>query len=76
MVCIKPEGVLSQADRTKGEDMLSLIKKYLVVKYAKPGNAYVGLVHRLDKRASGVMVFAKTSKAASRLSEAFRTSAV
>lgn len=76
IVCIKPEGVLSQADRTKGEDMVSLIKKYLVVKYEKPGNAYVGLVHRLDKRVSGVMVFAKTSKAASRLAEAFRTNAV
>ncbi len=52
--------------------MLSIIKKYLIKKYNKPGDAYVGLVHRLDRPTGGVMVFAKTSKAASRLSEQIR----
>lgn len=69
IVCYKPKGVLSQADNTEHEDMLSLIKNHLKIKYNKPGNVYLGLVHRLDINTSGVMVFAKTSKAASRLSE-------
>ena len=71
-VCIKPEGILSQADDTKEYDMVSIIKEYLKIVYDKPGNVYLGLVHRLDRRVSGVMVFAKTSKAASRLSESIR----
>lgn len=62
----------SQADKTGDEDMLSLIKAYLKEKYNKPGNVYLGLVHRLDRPVGGVMVFAKTSKAASRLSEEVR----
>ena len=76
IVCIKPEGVLSQADSTKERDMVTILKQYLVEKYDKPGNAYVGLVHRLDRRVSGVMVFAKTSKAASRLSLAIRNNEI
>lgn len=72
LVCIKPEGVLSQKDETNGPDMLSLLKAYLKEKYAKVGDAYLGLIHRLDRRVSGVMVFCKTSKAASRLSEDIR----
>lgn len=68
LVVIKPEGVLSQADETNEIDMLTLLKEYLKETYQKPGNVYLGLVHRLDRRVSGVMVFAKTSKAASRLS--------
>ena len=72
MVVEKPENVLSQGDNTNDESMLEIIKEYLKVKYNKPGNVFVGLVHRLDRRVSGVMVFAKTSKAASRLSEAIR----
>lgn len=72
LVCIKPVGVLSQADATGDADMLTLIADYLRKKYQKPGNVFVGLVHRLDRMVGGVMVFAKTSKAASRLSEQVR----
>ncbi len=72
IVVIKPSGVLSQADRTDCEDMLTIIKNYLKQKYHKPGNVYLGLLHRLDKDVSGIMVFAKTSKAASRVSEQIR----
>ena len=53
-------------------DMLTMVKKYLKEKYKKPGNVYLGLVHRLDRPVGGVVVFAKTSKAASRLSEQVR----
>lgn len=72
LVVIKPEGILSQADDTKDLDMLTILKEYLKVTYQKEGNVYLGLVHRLDRRVSGVMVFAKTSKAASRLSNDVR----
>lgn len=72
IVCVKPVGVLSQADATGDADMLTLIADYLRKKYQKPGNVFVGLVHRLDRMVGGVMVFAKTSKAASRLSEQVR----
>lgn len=69
IVAIKPCNVLSQADNTKDEDMLTILKKYLKEKYQKPGNVYLGLVHRLDRPTQGIMVFAKTSKAASRLAK-------
>lgn len=72
IVVFKPAGILSQADKTGDDDMLTLIKKYIKEKYNKPGNVYLGLVHRLDRPVSGIMVFAKTSKAASRLSEEIR----
>lgn len=72
MVVIKEPGIPVQADKSGDLDMLSIIKKYLKEKYNKPGNVYVGLVHRLDRMVGGVMVFAKTSKAASRLSEYIR----
>jgi len=62
----------SQADKTEDIDMLTIIKEYLKEKYNKPGNVYLGLVHRLDRPVGGVMVFAKTSKAASRLSDQVR----
>lgn len=62
-----------QEDDSKDLDLLSIIKKYLKDKYNKPGNVYLGLIHRLDRPVGGVMVFAKTSKAASRLSEQVRT---
>ena len=62
----------SQADKTGNVDMLSIVKDYIKEKYNKPGNVYLGLVHRLDRPVGGVMVFAKTSKAASRLSEEVR----
>ena len=72
IVVEKPINVLSQADSTNDIDMLTLIKDYLKEKYHKPGNVYLGLVHRLDRVVGGVMVFAKTSKAASRLSNEIR----
>ncbi len=68
IVCYKPAGVLSQADNTGDIDMLSLVKDYLKKRYNKEGNVFVGLVHRLDRMTSGVMVFGKTSKGAMRLS--------
>lgn len=69
IVVFKPENILSQADSTGDTDMLTIIKDYIKKKYNKPGNVYLGLVHRLDRPVSGVMVFARTSKAASRLSK-------
>lgn len=68
LVVSKPPFIPVQADSSKDEDMLTILKKYLVEKYNKPGNAFLGLVHRLDRPTGGVMVFAKTSKAATRLS--------
>lgn len=72
LVAIKPAGVLSQADGSDAPDMLTLLKEYLKVTYNKQGNIYLGLLHRLDRPVSGVMVFAKTSKCASRISEQIR----
>ncbi len=72
IVCVKPAGILSQEDSTGDPDMLTELKQYIKVKYSKPGNVFVGLVHRLDRPVGGVMVFARTSKAASRLSEQVR----
>ena len=65
-----------QEDESKDKDLLSIIKEYIKEKYNKPGNVYLGLVHRLDRPVGGVMVFAKTSKAASRLSEQIRTNSM
>ena len=73
LVVEKPCNVASQSDETGDKDMLTMCKEYLKEKYNKPGNVYCGLVHRLDRPVGGVMVFAKTSKAASRLSESIRT---
>ena len=72
IVVEKPVNIPSQGDKTGDIDMLTIIKDYLKEKYHKPGNVYLGLVHRLDRPVGGVMVFAKTSKAASRLSEQVR----
>lgn len=72
IVVIKPKNVPSQQDKTKDMDMLTLVKQYIKEKYNKPGEVYLGLVHRLDRMTSGLMVFARTSKAASRLSENIR----
>ena len=69
IVVFKPANILSQSDITGDIDMLTLIKEYIKEKYNKPGNVFLGLVHRLDRPVQGVMVFAKTSKAASRLSK-------
>ena len=69
LVVIKPQNIPVQEDESKDKDLLTMLKEYLVEKYNKPGKAYLGLVHRLDRPTGGVMVFAKSSKAASRLSE-------
>lgn len=72
IVVEKPVNIPSQGDKTGDIDMISIIIDYLKEKYNKPGNVYLGLVHRLDRPVGGVMIFAKTSKAAARLSEQVR----
>ena len=72
IVVEKQPNIPSQADKTGDIDMLTLVKEYIKEKYNKPGNVYIGLVHRLDRPVGGVMVFARTSKAASRLSNQVR----
>ena len=72
IAAVKPFGVLSQADHTGAPDMLALLKAYIKEKYQKPGDVFLGLVHRLDRPTGGVMVFARTSKGASRISASIR----
>ena len=72
IVVEKIVNIPSQSDKTGDIDMLSIVKQYIKEKYNKPGNVYVGLIHRLDRPVGGVMAFAKTSKAASRLSNQVR----
>jgi 23S rRNA pseudouridine1911/1915/1917 synthase len=72
----KPAGLLSQGDRTGEASLVDVAGQYLKTRYAKAGNVYVGLLHRLDRPASGVMLLAKTSKAAGRLSEQFRAGTI
>jgi 23S rRNA pseudouridine1911/1915/1917 synthase len=69
---VKPAGVLTQGDRTGDKNLMDMVKDYLKEKYKKPGNVFLGLVHRLDKPVQGIVLFGKTSKGASRLSEQFR----
>ena len=69
IVVEKPINVLSQGDATGDKDLLTMVKEYVKIKYNKPGNVYIGLVHRLDRPVGGVMVFARSSKAASRLNK-------
>ena len=69
IVLIKPHNISVQEDESKDPDMLTIIKEFLKKRDNKPGNVFLGLVHRLDRPTGGVMVFAKTSKAASRLSK-------
>ena len=71
IVVIKPYNVLSQGDSTKDKSIMDMVKEYIKVKYNKPGNVYLGLVHRLDRPVGGIMVFARSSKAASRLTKSF-----
>lgn len=73
IVVLKPQNILSQGDETNDKSLLDMVKEYIKVTYNKQGNVYVGLVHRLDRPTGGVMVFAKTSKAASRLSEQLKS---
>ncbi|MBU1872195.1 RluA family pseudouridine synthase [bacterium] len=72
LVLCKPAGILVQGDQTGDVTLLTLAKDYIKEKYAKPGNVYLGLVHRLDRPASGVIVFARTTKAAGRLMKQFQ----
>jgi len=72
LVVDKPAGLLAQGDISGDQCLNDVAKDYLREKFNKPGNVYLGLVHRLDRNVSGVMVLARTSKAASRLSVAFR----
>lgn len=72
IVVVKPVGVPVQQDKSGDIDLLTIIKKYIKEKYKKKGEVYLGLVHRLDRMVGGVMVFAKTSKAASRISNYIR----
>lgn len=73
LVVNKPAGLLSQADATGDPCLVSWARDYLKARYQKPGNVYVGLVHRLDRPTSGAILLARTSKAASRLSDQFRS---
>lgn len=73
IVVQKIPNIPSQQDKTGDIDMLTLVKQYIKEKYNKPGEVYLGLVHRLDRPVGGVMVFARTSKAAARLSEEVRS---
>ena len=72
IVVEKPFNMPTQEDESKDRDLLTEVKDYVKVKYDKPGDVYIGLVHRLDRVAGGLMVFARTTKAASRLSEQIR----
>ncbi len=72
LAILKTAGVLTMGDRTGDVSAVDLAREYLRTKYDKPGNVFVGVVHRLDRPVSGVLLFARTSKAAARLSEQFR----
>lgn len=72
IVVEKKPNIPSQGDKTNDIDMLTIVKQYIKEKYNKPGDVYLGLIHRLDRPVGGVMVFARTSKAAARLSEEVR----
>ena len=73
LVVVKPPNLPVQADSSGDDDLLSILKRYIKEKYEKPGDVYLGLCHRLDRPVGGVMVFARTSKAASRLVEQFKS---
>ncbi len=72
IVVEKKPNVLSQSDITGDIDLLTMVKNYVKEKYKKPGNVYIGLVHRLDRPVGGIMVFARTSKAAKRLNDGIK----
>jgi 23S rRNA pseudouridine1911/1915/1917 synthase len=73
---LKPAGLLTAGDRTGDVSLVDKVRDYLRTKYKKPGNVFVGVVHRLDRPVSGLVLFARTSKAASRLAEQFRSGRV
>lgn len=72
LIVEKPVNMLVQGDKTKDEDLLTLLKEYIKIEYNKPGAVFLSLVHRLDRPVGGAIIFAKTSKAASRLSDQLR----
>ena len=76
VVVIKPQNVPTMSDDSKDNDMLSMVKAYIKEKYHKEGEAFIGLVHRLDRPTGGIMVFARNSKSAKRLSDQFATHSV
>lgn len=76
LVVCKPAGMLSQKDRPEAQSLVEWAKHYRKTRENKPGNVYLGLVHRLDRPVSGIVVLAKTSKAAARLSASFRNNEV
>ena len=76
LVINKPNNVLVQGDITGDKTILDLAKNYIKIKYNKPGNVFLGLVHRLDRPVSGALILAKTSKALSRLNEQFRSNQI
>lgn len=69
----KPSGILSQGDKTGDKVLADYVKEYIVKKYNKPGEAFLGVIHRLDRPVSGIVLLAKTSKALSRMNEQFKT---
>lgn len=73
LVVEKPINIPVQADSSNDLDLLTMLKQYIKEKYNKPGEVYLGLIHRLDRPVSGIMVFARTSKAAERLSDQIRS---
>jgi 23S rRNA pseudouridine1911/1915/1917 synthase len=76
LAVVKPAGLLTAGDKTGDVSLVDQVRDYLRTKYKKPGNVFVGVVHRLDRPVAGVVLFARTSKAAARLSEHFRSGRV
>ena len=76
IVVYKESGEIVQGDKTGDKPLSETIKAWIKEKYAKPGNVFLGVVHRLDRPVSGLVVFAKTSKALSRLNDMFRNGEV
>ena len=76
IVVVKPQNMPSQEDKSGDTDLFNLLKEYIRQKYDKQGNVFLGLVHRLDRTTGGLMVFAKNSKCAARLSEAIKNGEV
>ena len=72
LVVIKPQNIPTQADSSNDKDLLTMCKEYIKEKYNKPGEVYLGMVHRLDRPTGGIVCFARTSKAANRLCEAIK----
>jgi len=76
LAVIKPWNMLVQGDATGDAALIDWVKNWVKQKYDKPGNVFIGLLHRIDRPAGGIVLFARTSKAAARLSEQFRTGAI